>query len=182
MRRLSMSLAALACAATAVAAQQRSDSQATPRDNPQGQYSQGQMQGWAGGGGRGMRGMLFFKDNNADLSDSAKSVIDSRMAIIRRDTSARIMVVDHASSSDSELVTRRLSAVKGYLVTKGVNESRIQVATRGTGWSTDTTPSSGAGYGRPTMRRDSAAAVRRYGQNEIWFVIASADRAPRVAP
>ncbi|HUL49441.1 MAG TPA: hypothetical protein VLT79_05420 [Gemmatimonadales bacterium] len=81
--------------------------------------------------------MLFFKGENAQLPDSAKSILESRLPAIRQDAAMRIVILDYGSSKDSMLVFTRLYALKGYFVTKGVKDTRIDIGTRASPWVTD---------------------------------------------
>ena len=106
-RSLSL-LAALVCCATAVRAQQ-------PRADTT---------------------MIFWNGQNAQLPDSAKSVLQDYVGQLQR-SYARIVILDAGTSRDSMLVASRLDAVRGYLVRNGISMDRITVGTRGTGWTTD---------------------------------------------
>jgi len=81
---------------------------------------------------------IFWHGENAQLTDSAKSVMEEYLKTPRRTPMAHIVVLDLGSSKDSELVSTRLNAIRGFLMRKSVASSRIGVGTRGTGWTTDT--------------------------------------------
>jgi len=112
-----MLLGTLALTATALAAQEASQPPSPP--------------------GAVSTDMLFYKGENAQLTDSAKSVLEGRLTAIRQDAAMKIVILDYGSSKDSMLVTSRLMSIKGYFVTKGVRDTRIDIGTRATKWTTD---------------------------------------------
>ena len=93
MQRLAMLLGTLALTATVLPAQEKSQPPAPPAAVS--------------------TDMLFFKGENAQLPDSAKSVLESRLPAIRQDAAMRIVILDYGSSKDSMLVFTRLYAIRG---------------------------------------------------------------------
>ncbi|HUL49442.1 MAG TPA: hypothetical protein VLT79_05425 [Gemmatimonadales bacterium] len=82
--------------------------------------------------------MIFWHGENAQLTDSGKSVMEEYLKQPRKTPMVHIVVLDMGSSKDSMLVSTRLNAIRGFLMRKSVPSSRVSVATRGTGWTTDT--------------------------------------------
>lgn len=189
MRRVSVAVAAMACAGTMMLAAQQpqqTDSQRAgydttsmpsannPSTNPGTSSSQaGQNNPWSTGrnqtlGARGQhRVRIHFSGDNADLSDSAKSMLDQRVEAMRS-SQAPIVITSHGGKaaaraqnpSDSTLATQRADAVMSYLVSKGIPSQRIQVASSTT-----------------TSRK-----MQSQGQGQKFEVQIVADNATRVSP
>ena len=111
MSLMRLSLAALVCCATGLSAQQKPASDTI---------------------------MVFWRGQNAQLPDSAKSVIRERLKAVHQNSSMRVLVLDTGSSKDSMVVATRLGGIRGFLTTNSVAMSRIRVGTRNSGWATDT--------------------------------------------
>jgi peptidoglycan-associated lipoprotein len=100
-----------------------------PPPSPQGPMSPAQAT---------MEQQIHFSRDRADLSDSARRILDEKLPIFRTNPTMRIVIVGFASQPGTEahnmaLGLRRAEAAKDYLVSKGVNPSRIEIATRGEG-------------------------------------------------
>lgn len=85
-----------------------------------------------------MQALIHFADDQADLSDPAKAILDEKVAIFRANPGLRIVIVGYASEPGTieynlALGTRRAQAAKGYLVAQGISPGRIEIATRGEG-------------------------------------------------
>jgi peptidoglycan-associated lipoprotein len=85
-----------------------------------------------------MNAMIHFENDQADLSDSAKAILEEKVAIFRANPEMRIEILGYASEPGTEhynfdLGGRRAAAAKAYLVGRGIKESRIEVVTRGKG-------------------------------------------------
>ncbi len=77
------------------------------------------------------RNRIPFAADKTDLSDSAKALLDQRVAIFRANPSMRVVIMTAGTkmeASDSSMAMQRADAVKSYLVDKGVDAKRIQVA------------------------------------------------------
>ena len=85
-----------------------------------------------------MQAMIHFENDRSELSDTAKSILNDKVAVFRANPAMRIVIVGFASqpgTSDYNLAlgTRRAEAAKAYLVAQGVDPIRIEIATRGEG-------------------------------------------------
>ncbi|MGD0484324.1 MAG: OmpA family protein [Gemmatimonadales bacterium] len=85
-----------------------------------------------------MHEMIYFPNDRAELSDSAKAILDSKVTVFRANPAMRIVIVGFASEPGSAaynmaLGLRRAEAAKAYLVSQGVEPIRIEIATRGAG-------------------------------------------------
>lgn len=85
-----------------------------------------------------MTAMIHFDNDESDLTDSAKAILDSKVEVFRANPAMRIVIVGYASSPGTEaynlaLGGRRAAAAKAYLVAHGVDPIRIEIATRGEG-------------------------------------------------
>jgi peptidoglycan-associated lipoprotein len=85
-----------------------------------------------------MNAMIYFANDQADLSDSAKAILEEKVAIFRANPQMRIEILGYASEPGTEnynfeLGGRRAMAAKAYLVGRGIKENRIEVVTRGKG-------------------------------------------------
>ena len=82
--------------------------------------------------------LVFWRGQNAQLTDSAKSALLAGLRTIHRTDGMNVVILDSGSSKDSMLVATRLSAVRGYLMVNNVALPKMTLGTRGTGWATDT--------------------------------------------
>jgi len=85
-----------------------------------------------------MQAMIHFEHDRSDLSDSAKTILNDKVAVFRANPAMRIVIVGFASQPGTveynlALGTRRAEAAKAYLVAHGVDAIRIEIATRGEG-------------------------------------------------
>lgn len=85
-----------------------------------------------------MQQLIYFRNDEADLSDSAKAILREKLIIFTQNPALRIVIAGFASSPGTAaynmaLGLRRAQAAKAYLVSQGVTASRIEVATRGEG-------------------------------------------------
>jgi peptidoglycan-associated lipoprotein len=85
-----------------------------------------------------MNALIHFDNDQAILSDSAKAMLDEKVAVFRANPAMRVIIVGYASEPGSEdynfaLGGRRASAAKDYLVAQGINQNRIEIETRGQG-------------------------------------------------
>ena len=85
-----------------------------------------------------MQALIHFANDQADLSDSAKAILDEKVAIFRANPGLRIVIVGYASrpgtaAHNLALGTRRAEAAKRHLVAQGISPTRIEIATRGQG-------------------------------------------------
>lgn len=83
-----------------------------------------------------MAEVIHFAHDSSELSGTARSILDSKVAIFRSDPAMRIIITGYASQPGTEaynmaLGMRRAEATKAYLVSEGVAASRIEIATRG---------------------------------------------------
>jgi peptidoglycan-associated lipoprotein len=82
--------------------------------------------------------MIYFRNDESDLSDTAKEVLRDKLAIFTANPAMRIVIVGYASepgtvAHNKALGLRRAEAAKAYLVAMGVDPIRIEIATRGKG-------------------------------------------------
>jgi len=85
-----------------------------------------------------MQQMIHFQNDQSDLSDSAKAILDDKVTVFRANPAMRIVISGFASqpgTSDYNMALglRRAEAAKAYLVSRGVDPVRIEIATKGEG-------------------------------------------------
>lgn len=85
-----------------------------------------------------MQQMIYFERDKSTLSDSAKRILDEKVAVFRANPNMKIVIVGHASSPGSDaynaaLGLRRAEASKAYLVSRGVSADRVEISTKGEG-------------------------------------------------
>jgi peptidoglycan-associated lipoprotein len=85
-----------------------------------------------------MQQMIHFQNDQSDLSDSAKAILDDKVTVFRANPAMRIVISGFASqpgTTDYNLALglRRAEAAKAYLVSRGVDPIRIEIATKGEG-------------------------------------------------
>ena len=83
-----------------------------------------------------MREMIHFASDSSILTTSAKTTLDSKLAIFRDNPAMRIVIVGNTDERATDsynlaLGGRRAEAAKAYLVSKGVDPLRIEIASRG---------------------------------------------------
>jgi outer membrane protein OmpA-like peptidoglycan-associated protein len=81
---------------------------------------------------------IHFQNERAVLSEEAKRVLRSKIAVFRANPTMRIMIVGHASrpgtaAYNMELGLERAEAARAFLVSEGIAASRIEIATEGAG-------------------------------------------------
>ena len=81
---------------------------------------------------------IRFQNERAVLSEEAKSVLRSKIAVFRANPTMRIMIVGHASrpgtaAYNMELGLERAEAARAFLVSEGISASRVEIATEGAG-------------------------------------------------
>jgi peptidoglycan-associated lipoprotein len=79
---------------------------------------------------------VFFEFDQADLSASARAVLDKNSSWLRRWTSTRISVEGHVDSRGTveynlALGERRAATIRDYLASLGVAAARIQIVSKG---------------------------------------------------
>jgi peptidoglycan-associated lipoprotein len=85
-----------------------------------------------------MKEMIYFQNNKAELSDSAKAILRDKVTVFRANPAMRIVITGFASQPGTSeynmaLGTQRADAARAYLVSQGVDPIRIEIATRGEG-------------------------------------------------
>lgn len=85
-----------------------------------------------------MKAVIHFDNDQSNISDSAKAILNEKVEIFRANPAMRIVIVGFASQPGTveynlALGTRRAEAAKAYLVAQGVDPIRIEIATRGEG-------------------------------------------------
>lgn len=118
-----------------------------------------------------MQEMIHFQREQSTLSDTARRILDNKVALFSADPSLRIVIVGFASEPGTDaynmaLGLRRAEAAKAYLVSKGVMPSRIEIETRGEGQLLVEGPT------------DAANASNRRGQFRILLTETPAVRRP----
>ena len=83
-----------------------------------------------------MREMIHFATDSSILTTSAKTTLDSKLAIFRDNPAMRIVIVGNTDERATDaynlaLGSRRAEAAKAYLVSKGVDPVRIELSSRG---------------------------------------------------
>jgi len=85
-----------------------------------------------------MHAMIQFRNNNSDLNDSAKAVLNNMVTVFGANPAMRIVIVGFASRPDTvgynmALGLRRAEAARAYLVSQGADSTQIEIAMRGAG-------------------------------------------------
>lgn len=85
-----------------------------------------------------MREMIYFQNERAELSDSAKAILRDKVTVFKANPAMRIVITGFASQPGTEaynfaLGRQRADAAKAYLVSQGVDPVRIEVSTKGEG-------------------------------------------------
>jgi len=85
-----------------------------------------------------MQQVIHFQNDQSDISDSAKSILDDKVTVFRANPAMRIVISGFASQPGTSeynmaLGLRRAEAAKAYLVSRGVDPIRIEIATKGEG-------------------------------------------------
>jgi peptidoglycan-associated lipoprotein len=79
---------------------------------------------------------IFFEYDQADLSEEARTVLDAKVALLRKNPGIRLMISGHADERGSDdyniaLGQRRAAVAKRYLTDQGIDPSRIQITSYG---------------------------------------------------
>lgn len=79
---------------------------------------------------------IFFEYDQADLSEEARTVLDAKVALLRKNPGVRLMISGHADERGSDdyniaLGQRRAAVAKRYLTDQGIDPSRIQITSYG---------------------------------------------------
>lgn len=82
--------------------------------------------------------VIHFQNDQSDLSDSAKAILDDKVTVFRANPAMRIAISGFASQPGTAdynmaLGLRRAESAKAYLVSRGVDPIRIEIATKGEG-------------------------------------------------
>ena len=85
-----------------------------------------------------MQQVIHFQNDQSDLSDSAKAILDDKVTVFSANPAMRIVISGFASQPGTAeynmaLGLRRAEAAKAYLVLRGVDPVRIEIATKGEG-------------------------------------------------
>jgi peptidoglycan-associated lipoprotein len=85
-----------------------------------------------------MQQVIHFRNDESNLSDSARAILDDKVTVFRANPAMRIVISGFASqpgTSDYNMALglRRAEAAKAYLVSRGVEPIRIEIATKGEG-------------------------------------------------
>ena len=85
-----------------------------------------------------MNALIYFENDQSSLSDSAKAILEEKVAIFRANPGMRIVILGYASEPGTEnynfaLGGRRAAAAQAYLIGRGIDRSRIEIVTRGKG-------------------------------------------------
>jgi peptidoglycan-associated lipoprotein len=85
-----------------------------------------------------MNALIYFENDQSNLSDSAKAILEEKVAIFRANPDMRIVILGYASEPGTEhynfaLGGRRAEAAQTYLVGRGIHKDRIEIVTRGKG-------------------------------------------------
>jgi peptidoglycan-associated lipoprotein len=85
-----------------------------------------------------MEQKIFFENNRSDLTDSAETILNDKIAVFGANPAMRIVIVGFASQPGTNthnmaLGLKRAEAAKAYLVSHGIDPVRIEIASRGEG-------------------------------------------------
>lgn len=80
--------------------------------------------------------MVHFERDLATLDNTARAILDDKVAIFNANPEMKIVITGYASSPGTDaynmaLGLRRANASRDYLVSKGIAADRIEIATRG---------------------------------------------------
>jgi outer membrane protein OmpA-like peptidoglycan-associated protein len=83
-----------------------------------------------------MQARIRFEFNKAELTDSARRILDEKVAVFRANPAMTIVLVGFADSTGTDaynmaLGDRRAEAAKAYLVKRGIAPNRIMTWSRG---------------------------------------------------
>ena len=83
-----------------------------------------------------MQATLHFAFNKSDLTDSAKTLLDEKVAVFRSIPELSIVILGYTDPSGTDkynmaLGERRAEAAKAYIVSKGIDGSRVIIESKG---------------------------------------------------
>jgi outer membrane protein OmpA-like peptidoglycan-associated protein len=83
-----------------------------------------------------MQATIHFAFNKATLSDSAKTILDQKVAVFRANPAMTIVMLGFTDLKGSDkynmaLGGRRANAAKAYIVSQGINERRVIIESEG---------------------------------------------------
>ncbi|MDB4905958.1 MAG: pal [Gemmatimonadetes bacterium] len=83
-----------------------------------------------------MEEKIHFATDKSVLSDTARAILDSKVAVFQANPGMRIVIVGNTDERATDqynmaLGERRSAAAKAYLVSKGIDPVRIEVSSRG---------------------------------------------------
>ena len=102
-----------------------------------------------------MEAQLHFAFDKSDLTDSARVLLDDKVAVFRANPEMTIVLTGYTdvtgtNAYNMELGTRRAQAAKDYIVARGIAPHRIIIDSKGEG---QQIPMSGGVAGEPSNRR-----------------------------
>ena len=85
-----------------------------------------------------MQALIHFANDQAELTDSARAILDAKLPVFQANPDLRIVIVGYASEPGTfkynlALGSRRAEAARSYLLAKGISPARIELATHGKG-------------------------------------------------
>jgi outer membrane protein OmpA-like peptidoglycan-associated protein len=116
-----------------------------------------------------MQARIHFAFDKSDLTDSAKAILDDKVAVFRDNPTMSIMVMGYADNIGTDaynmaLGTRRAEAAKAYIVSKGIDGSRIIIDSKGE--RQPVTEASGVAGQAPNRRAIFRLSIASDGSNQ----------------
>ena len=83
-----------------------------------------------------MQAQIHFAFDKSELTDSAKAILDEKVALFRANPSMSITIMGHTDHAGTDsynmaLGTRRAQAATDYIVSRGIDASRVIMGSRG---------------------------------------------------
>jgi peptidoglycan-associated lipoprotein len=83
-----------------------------------------------------MQAQIHFAFDKSELTDSAKAILDEKVALFRANPTMSITILGHTDNAGTDaynmaLGTRRAQAATSYIVSRGIEASRVIVGSRG---------------------------------------------------
>lgn len=83
-----------------------------------------------------MQARIHFDFDKAELTDSAKAILDQKVALFRENPSMTVVLLGHTDVKGTDaynmaLGTRRAAAAKSYIVSRGVSADRVIIESKG---------------------------------------------------
>ena len=83
-----------------------------------------------------MEEKIHFATDKSELSDTARAILDAKVAVFKANPAMRIVIVGNTDERATDtynmaLGERRSAAAKAYLVSKGIDPVRIEISSRG---------------------------------------------------